>query len=263
MVFHTGRKWFAAASDEDPCIDGPEGARTYPGCLWPTRSRSKADEESRTRIMADPVLGQNEARRVPSGGCGTTAITPAYAGNRRQARRFRDPSPPEGNAAQSPDAVLRRAAATAGIAARRLMGRTHRPRVPRSASRVRCRSTIPAPARQSVRAHALSHRAESNAARSRSADGSPDPAWHTLPVRAPETACDPPRRDRRRRSAKALCRPSRYGPSSGACIIRHGKMRVWNSAGGNGQAQVLISTSAHASLGFDSANPRPVGPPQS
>jgi hypothetical protein len=29
---------------------------------------------------------------------------------------------------------------------------------------------------------------------------------------------------------------TRYGPTSGACIIRHGKIRVWNSAGGNGQA---------------------------
>lgn len=45
--------------------------------------------------------------------------------------------------------------------------------------------------------------------------------------------------------------------------MRHGKMRSWNSAGGNGQAQVLVTTSARTRSGFDSAKPKPVGPPQS
>jgi len=40
-------------------------------------------------------------------------------------------------------------------------------------------------------------------------------------------------------------------------------MRVWNSAGGSGQAQVLMMTSARIRSGLLSANDRPVGPPQS
>ncbi len=44
---------------------------------------------------------------------------------------------------------------------------------------------------------------------------------------------------------------------------RQGKMRVWNSLGGNGHAHVLIRASARTRPGFESAKPSPVGPPQS
>jgi len=40
-------------------------------------------------------------------------------------------------------------------------------------------------------------------------------------------------------------------------------MRVWNSAGGRGHAQVLMTTSARTLSGLLMANDSPVGPPQS
>jgi hypothetical protein len=61
----------------------------------------------------------------------------------------------------------------------------------------------------------------------------------------------------------AARRPNRYGPTSGACISRHGTTPWWKSEVGARHAQVDITATAEARSGRVASAPSPVGPPQS